>query len=152
MLFGASKHKSDILIVAEDKTLTWQGYLEMQCQECFGGTDDTVTPAEWRRRCKRPGLDRMAEMKGMTWKTRNLSYKRAVDAIEEKHPGETRKAFRPRLFERCADLATTIHEGILRYNPARQAEVMSAISKWAAEWGQAGHRRGLHEVLSVTEA
>lgn len=64
----AWKHKSDILIVAENKALTWQGRLEMQCRECLDSKNDEVTLGDWHKRCKRDWHVRKAEIQG--WPTR----------------------------------------------------------------------------------
>lgn len=74
--------------------------------------------------------------------------KRAVEAREQKYPGETPKEFRQRLLTRCAELVENIKEG--------QAQVMDAFNKWEESNKQEADEGFIpqveHEVLSTTEA
>lgn len=60
---------------------------------------------------------------------RDMNYKKAKEAMEARHPGESQTDYHARLMARCEEMAKTIRKGVLRLDVVQQVEVMTAFPK-----------------------
>lgn len=125
--------KSDIYITAEEKHSTWQGHLEMECFDCYSEHNAPVDSKQWRRMCKKAWVARSVAIRGLVPTLRKTTYEKAKQAIVARYQGESLAAWRSRLFDQCREVAEHIRDCSMKLMAVQQANVMSALSKWAEE-------------------
>ena len=134
---GKGLYKSEALINLKDPSMDWQGDLNITCYHCFTeGKRAGVDEITFRSMAKKAWTER-ADNAGVSVKrVRDVNFAKARKQIEDRYPGETKKAFRARILQATSHLASAVAAGMLRLDPASRAEAAAAVEEWVAEWQQ----------------
>ncbi len=125
--------KSEMLIDLDDPAMDWQGHLPVVCYTCW----------QLQRRTPEYQWKAWKKVVASTWLKRSVSTaehyeKRArvqgwdglIAELEERQPGEARKAYRRRLLSRVCTIGTALVAGLQEMTKDQQDRLHTAMEEW----------------------